>query len=232
MTTARETLIHEHLQRLWACRRCPTVAGTPVTGPAPGSRILLVGQAPGPKEENERRPFAYTAGRRLFEWFARLGVDEAAFRERIWITSSIRCFPGRQTTGTGDRPPFPEEIERCSAWLDEEIGLLQPRLVVAVGGIGASLFVTGGTLTELVGPVHRGERAGRTLDVVVLPHPSGRSTWLNREENRERLDRALQSIASHREFVRTFTTPDRRPPEERSPRVTRPRNRRSPPTDD
>lgn len=204
MTTQRELLIHEHLQRLWACRRCPTVAGTPVTGPSPRSRILLVGQAPGPREENERRPFAWTAGRRLFDWFRQLGVDEERFREHVWIASSIRCFPGRQTSGSGDRPPLPDEVVRCSEWLDEEIELLRPRLVLAVGGIAASLFLPAGTLTELVGPLRKGTRNGRKLDVVVLPHPSGRSTWLNREENRRRLEDALRAIANHPEFRRTF----------------------------
>ncbi len=55
-----------HLDRLFACRACPNVAGLPVTGFVHDARVMLVGQAPGPREADERRPFAWTAGKRLF----------------------------------------------------------------------------------------------------------------------------------------------------------------------
>ncbi len=51
-----------HLDALFSCRRCPNVLGQPVTGYVPDARVMLVGQAPGPREMDERRPFAYTAG--------------------------------------------------------------------------------------------------------------------------------------------------------------------------
>src|SRR5437667_880475 len=86
---------NEHLSLLFACRACPNVMGQPVTGAVAGARVMLVGQAPGPHEREERKPFAYTAGRRLFAWFDALGVDEATFRSRVHIAAVIRCFPGR-----------------------------------------------------------------------------------------------------------------------------------------
>ena len=186
----------DHLEILFSCRACPTVAGLPVSGPARGAKVMLIGQAPGPHEEESRRPFAYTAGRRLFGWFDSIGVNEASFRKRVYIAAAIRCFPGRAAAG-GDRVPYPDEIERCGAHLDREIRLLRPELVLVTGSLASSIILGTSVLTDLVGKAHRAERAGRAFDVVALPHPSGRSTWLNKEENRRLLDASLQLIRLH-----------------------------------
>jgi uracil-DNA glycosylase len=182
------------------------VEGTPVSGPVRGARVLLVGQAPGPREQESRRPFAYTAGKRLFEWFASIGVDEALFRERVYIAAVARCFPGRAPAG-GDRPPSKAEIANCAEHLDRELRLLAPELVIAVGGMAAKEVAGSGELATMVGQVRRCERAGVSFDAVVLPHPSGRSTWLNVAENRGKLERAMRAIAGHRAFRVTFGDP-------------------------
>lgn len=189
--------LDDHLTLLFACRACPNVVGEPVTGAVANTRVMLVGQAPGPHEREERKPFAYTAGRRLFSWFAELGVDEATFRKRVYIAAVIRCFPGRDAKSGGDRVPDELEIATCSAHLDRELALLVPRLVIAVGTL-ASMQLTGiAQLKDAVGVRHRVKRAGRTFDVVVLPHPSGRSTWLNKPENAALLQQSLRLIAEH-----------------------------------
>ena len=116
----------EHLKTLYACRLCPNVFGAPVTGAVAGAKLMLVGQAPGPHEVEDRRPFAYTAGKRLFGWFERFGVDESQFRSRVHMCAVIRCFPGRDPKSGGDRVPNAEEIANCAAHLDREIQLLVP----------------------------------------------------------------------------------------------------------
>lgn len=189
-----------HLQLLYACRACPNVVGEPVTGAVRGARVMLVGQAPGPHEREERKPFAYTAGRRLFAWFASLGVDEETFRHRVYIAAVIRCFPGRDVKSGGDRVPDTEEIARCGAHLDRELALLRPKLVIAVGTLASAQLTGIAQLKDAVGVLHRVTRAGRTFDVVVLPHPSGRSTWLNKRENAALLERSLELIAEHPMF--------------------------------
>jgi uracil-DNA glycosylase len=170
---------------------------------------MLVGQAPGPREMEQRRPFAFTAGRRLFAWFERLGVSEQDFRERVHMCAVIRCFPGRDPKAGGDRVPSPEEIANCAAHLDREIALLAPRLVIAVGTLAAHAFVANSQLKGVVHRVHRVTRAGRTFDVVVLPHPSGRSTWTNKPENAALLARSLELIGAHAAWRKTFSS--RRP---------------------
>jgi len=193
-----------HLRRLFACRDCSSVEGRPVTGAVPGAKIMLVGQAPGPREEDAGRPFAWTAGRRLFEWVERLGVSEEEFRARVHICAVARCFPGRDPKGGGDRLPSNEEITNCAKHLDREIELLSPLLVIIVGTLAAARFIGNSSLVDVVGRLHQTAREGRKFDAAVLPHPSGRSTWLNSENNRALLGRSLDLIAGHEAFRATF----------------------------
>lgn len=188
-----------HLEALYACRACPNVLGEPVTGAVPGARVMLVGQAPGPREMDQRRPFAYTAGKRLFSWFQQhLGIDEATFRSTVHVGAVIRCFPGRDPKAGGDRVPDATEIANCAPHLDRELRLLRPELVIAVGTLAAKQLVGISELKEAVGRVHRVTRAGHTFDVVVLPHPSGRSTWLNKPEHAALFEKSMRLIAGYR----------------------------------
>jgi uracil-DNA glycosylase len=205
MVTAKQQEFARHVERLLACRACPNVFGEPVTGAVAGARVMLVGQAPGPHEVEDRRPFAYTAGKRLFGWFADpLGVSEEEFRRRVHICAVIRCFPGRDPKNGGDRVPAPDEIARCGEHLDREIRVLGPKLVIAVGTLASQELVGISQLKDAVGRIHRASRAGRSFEVVVLPHPSGRSTWLNKPENAKLLRRSIKLIGVHAAFVKTF----------------------------
>jgi uracil-DNA glycosylase len=183
----------EHLDALFACRACPNVFGQPVTGFVENARVMLVGQAPGPREMDERRPFAYTAGKRLFSWFAPF-LSEEQFRARVYIGAVIRCFPGRDPKAGGDRVPDAVEIANCARHLDREIALLRPSLVIAVGTLASKQLLGIAELKDAVGRVHRTSRAGHEFDVIVLPHPSGRSTWTNKPENAALLEKSLRLI--------------------------------------
>lgn len=184
-----------HLETLFACRACPNVMGQPVTGAVPGARVMLVGQAPGPREQDAGRPFAYTAGTRLFQWLEQYaGISESEFRRRVHIAAVIRCFPGRDPKAGGDRVPDVFEIANCAVHLDREIALLQPEVVIAVGTLASKQLLGVSELAAVVGRVHRASRAGHEFDVIVLPHPSGRSTWTNKPGNRELLEKSLKLI--------------------------------------
>ena len=192
-----------HCETLFSCRTCPNVIGTPVTGAVRGAKVLLVGQAPGPKEVVEKRPFAYTAGKKLFQWFVSLGVSEEEFRERVYIAAVIRCFPGKDPSG-GDRVPSPPEIAACGAHLDAELQLLKPKLVIAVGTLAAQQLIGESQLKNVVGRIHRAARAGVPFEAIVLPHPSGRSTWLNKAENAALLAESLKLLSAHPAWRATF----------------------------
>jgi uracil-DNA glycosylase len=166
--------------------------------------MLLVGQAPGPREVVARVPFAYTAGQRLFAWFARLGVTEEDFRARVRMVAVIRCFPGRAPKG-GDRPPSPKEIATCAPHLERELDILQPSTVIAVGKNAIEWFLgKSAPLETRIGQSFPVERQGLSLDVVPLPHPSGRSTWLVKPENQRLLERALEVLRESTGWRETF----------------------------
>jgi uracil-DNA glycosylase len=191
-----------------ACSACPKMIGPVVHGPPIVSRVMLVGQAPGPREGSFGRPFAWTAGKTLFRWFEEtLGASEELFRERVYIAAVARCFPGK-ANGGGDRKPDNEEIARCRTFLEREVAILEPELVLAVGqlAIGEVLgeSARGKKLDALVGRTVRTRWHGRELDVVALPHPSGASPWHKMEPGKTLLKKALAAIARHPETKRTF----------------------------
>ncbi len=173
------------------CRACAEAGypleSLPVFEGRAGQRAMIVGQAPGELEGNERRPWRGRAGRTLRRW---LELDEETFYATFYCASVTRCYPGKSASGRGDRPAAREEIELCRFWREWEFRLLRPRLVVPVGGLAAR---------RLLGLTRVGEYVGRTYRLgeavaVPLPHPSGASGWLNEHANRDRLERAVELV--------------------------------------
>jgi uracil-DNA glycosylase len=196
VTRAMQTALLAHQDVLAHCRRCPRMQSTPVIGNPALSKVLLVGQAPGPKEPAIGKPFAWTAGKQLFKWFGGIGLDEEAIRGRVYMAAVCRCFPGKRPTG-GDRVPDPDEVANCSSWLDAEFAILRPRLVIAVGKLAIAQFMPVDKLDGVVGKLHRGKRNRLAFDLAPLPHPSGASTWQHTEPGKTLLREALALIAAH-----------------------------------
>lgn len=152
---------------------------------------MLIGQAPGQVEVIARKPFAGRAGRVLFQWMERAGLDEATFRRHVYITSVTKCFPGKsRLAGGGDRRPSPVELRLCRPWLDRQLVLIRPSLILLVGKMAIDLYLPGRPLEDLVGRLFEYESHA----LLPLPHPSGMSRWLNAPENQERLSRALNLL--------------------------------------
>jgi uracil-DNA glycosylase len=197
-TTRRE--LEAHVAALLACDRCPRMHKPVVSGGAVVSNVLLVGQAPGVKEPVLGRPFAWTAGRTMFGWFEKYcGIDEAAFRAKVYMAAVCRCFPGKNSAGS-DRVPDGAEIENCAHWLEREIEILRPELVIPVGKLAIRQFVGFEKLTEVIGGSFRVRRGGCEFDLIPLPHPSGASPWHRMEPGRTLLEGALKKIAAHGAF--------------------------------
>lgn len=194
-----------HHRKLAACSVCPNMIGPVVHGPPVLSSILLVGQAPGPHEASIGRPFAWTAGKTLFRWFEEaLGISEEQFRHGVYMAAVARCFPGK-AKGGGDRKPDPQEIERCRPFLEREVAILRPRLIVPVGTLAIEQVLGHkGPLSEIVGAARRARYHGVEADVICLPHPSGASTWHKTEPGVGLLAKALRLLARHPEVKRTF----------------------------
>lgn len=192
--------LDDHRAVLAGCRRCAAElppGALPVLAEARAPRAMLVGQAPGPTEATIRRPFQGRAGRTLFRWFAQAGLTEAAAREFFYIAAVTRCYPGPHPAGRGDRVPTPGERARCAPWLEAELGLVRPPLVVTLGRLAVDRFLPPAPLAALVGTVRAVTVAGRATAVLPLPHPSGASGWLNAPAHRRLLDDALVLLADH-----------------------------------
>jgi uracil-DNA glycosylase family 4 len=188
-----------------ACVRCVAAGhlqrAHPVFSGRAGQRIFLVGQAPGPVEDDVTRPFAGRAGAELMRWFARAGfAGEGEVRERVFMTSMTTCFPGRLPGNTGDRRPGAREVALCSGWLDAYLELLQPALIMCIGTLAHSRFLPGRRLETIVGAawstsgeVVVGMPAAPPV-LLPLPHPSGQSRWLNDPHHARLLDGALARL--------------------------------------
>ena len=186
-----------HVATLRGCTLCPKMHRPAVSGGAVVSRVISVGQAPGTKEPVLGRPFAWTAGKTLFGWFHRAcGMSEAEFRATIYMAAVCRCFPGKNTAG-GDRVPDAGEIVRCARWLDAEIALLRPALVIPIGKLAIQQFVAFDKLTDVIGKKLPVTQGGHAFEIVPLPHPSGASPWHRMEPGKTLLDQALRLIVSH-----------------------------------
>ena len=173
------------------CRACAEAGfpleSRPVFEGRTGQSAYMLGQAPGPVEGVELRPWRGRAGRTLRRW---LELDEDAFYATFYCASVTRCDPGRAPSGRGDRTPTPTEQGLCELWRDWELSLIRPKLVVTVGGLALRRLLGLATLTAAIGETF--EHRGAT--VVPLPHPSGASGWLNDPANRARLDVALSTL--------------------------------------
>lgn len=197
MSAAVVRRLRVHREEAAACRRCETVVGPAVIGPPVASRIYALGQAPGPHEAGKGRPFAHTAGRTLFKWTETIGVDEARYRERVYMAAVARCFPGRGS-GKGDRLPSAAEIERCRPFVAREIAILRPELVIPIGRLAiAEVLGPFERLEDVVGTAQRARFHGAEVDVIPLPHPSGLSAWPKIEPGKTLLARALAQLAEH-----------------------------------
>jgi uracil-DNA glycosylase len=195
--TAKQLALNRHIARLLRCRRCPRMKSTPVSGGAVMSEVMIIGQAPGPREPTLKRPFAHTAGQTLFRWFEQFcGMNESDVRSKIYFAAVCRCFPGKAPGGT-DRVPAPDEIRNCAPWMNEEIEILRPCLIIPVGRLAITQFIDYDKLNEVIGRNFRGRAAGHDFDLIPLPHPSGASPWHKIPPGKQLLEKAMRKIARH-----------------------------------
>jgi uracil-DNA glycosylase len=209
------------------CRRCVDAGfrvtpGAVFTGNAK-SRVIIIGQAPGITEVAAKRPFNAGSGRRLFSWLSDAGWEETEFRKMHYMTAVTKCYPGKNSSGRGDRVPSKSEQSLCRPYLEQEIALIQPALIIPVGGLAIKLFFSSRLrLNEIIGSgsyiaeelldnraivnlapnsiVHDFNanlpHSGRWF--VPLPHPSGASLWPNQPENQELISRAIKILGQIR----------------------------------
>jgi len=195
--TNTDQSIINHQAELKACSRCPKMIQPVITGTPVASSIMIIGQAPGIREGDIGRPFGWTAGKTLFKWFSSIGMDEAQFREQVYMAAVCRCFPGKNPKGSGDRVPDKQEIANCKYWLKNEYQLLQPKLIIPVGKLAIAQYLSAKKLVDAVGQQFVIDTPELQADCIPLPHPSGLLTWFNMEPGKTLLQDALALIENH-----------------------------------
>ena len=186
--------IIKHQKALLKCNMCGDMIGDPIVGNPIKSEIILIGQAPGIKEGDLKKPFAWTAGKNMFKWFSSIGLNEEKFRNNIYMSAVCRCYPGKNLSGSGDRVPSEVEIKNCSKWLNYEISTLKPKLIIPVGKLAISQFIEFIKLNDVVGKKIVYKKGNNKIDIVALPHPSGLSTWYKKDPGKTLLKDALKII--------------------------------------
>ncbi|MGH8193186.1 MAG: uracil-DNA glycosylase [Woeseiaceae bacterium] len=147
-----------------ACTRCPLHKGRTQTVFGVGNRAaewMVIGEAPGAEEDRRGEPFVGRAGHLLDEMLRAVGLD----RDSVFIANILKCRP------PNNRDPVVEEAGACRGYLDRQIALLRPKLILAVGRIAAQqLLATDAPLGRLRGQVHVLENS--EIPVIVTYHPA------------------------------------------------------------
>ncbi len=133
-------------EEIMTCTKCVLHRNrkNPVPGEGPiDAEVMVVGEAPGRREDELGRPFVGMAGKLLDSLLEKAGLR----REQVYITNVVKCRP------PGNRDPRPEEINACIPYLIKQIRIIRPRVIIAVGRIAAS------TLFKLAGLKWRGMKA-------------------------------------------------------------------------
>jgi uracil-DNA glycosylase len=190
-------------EEMLECRRCLD-AGYEIypravfSGVLP-AQMMSIGQAPGITEQEVGRPFNAGSGKRLFQWLTEAGIDEEWFRKTQYMTSVTKCYPGRHVSGSGDRVPTKPEQALCRPFLDKEIQLVNPQVIIPIGRLAIELFFPKKKkLTDIIGSEIQIDHRW----IIPLPHPSGASRWPQVSANKVLIQKAIRLIEGH--FVRLF----------------------------
>lgn len=200
--------------RVRSCRLCQEHGYIPLAHPITEGRahdrILLIGQAPGRVSIERNRPFSGPAGRILDGWLARAGFPVGTLHQRVYLSSLTKCDSGKNPRGGGDRAPSPAEIALCRPFLQDELAVLRPAVILLLGGLAITHFLGKRRLEEVVGrsfssaevvwqPLWPGHQQAHLLP---LPHSSGVSRWLNEPAHQRLLDAALAELSRWRVELR------------------------------
>ncbi len=144
------------------CKLCATRTHT-VFGVGPQTApLLVVGEGPGADEDAQGEPFVGRAGKLLDEMLRSIGRSR---RDNVFIANVVKCRP------PGNRDPEAEEVEACRPYLDQQIALLRPQLIVALGRVAAQrLLSTDAPLSKLRGPMYH--YGAQQTPVFVTYHPA------------------------------------------------------------
>ncbi len=173
------------------CKLCTTRAQTVFASGDPRARLMVIGEGPGAEEDRQGLPFVGAAGELLNKILAAIGLA----RDQVYVANIVKCRP------PGNRDPEADEVRACRGYLEQQIDLVQPEVLVVLGRVAAQVLLgTDASLSRLRGDWH----AIRGIPVRVTYHPAAllrnsawkRPTWEDMQLVRDRLQAAPVSRPS------------------------------------
>ena len=163
------------------CRECEELARTrnkvvPGEGPE-NSQIVFIGEAPGFHEDQQGRPFVGQAGQFLEQLLGSIGLK----RDDVYICNVIKCRP------PGNRDPLPMEIKNCQKWLDRQVELLAPKMIVTLGRYSLAKYFPGETISK----VHGKARKENNVIYFAMYHPAAA---LHQQSLRQTIESDIRKI--------------------------------------
>jgi DNA polymerase len=151
-----------------ACGLCKTRTNTVFGVGHRQAQWMLIGEAPGAEEDARGEPFVGQAGKLLDNMLAAVGQSRAGdAAQAVYIANVLKCRP------PGNRNPEPDEVALCQPYLQRQVALVQPRVIVVMGRFAAqALLGTDATIASLRGRVHEVRIEGRAIPVIVTYHPA------------------------------------------------------------
>ena len=168
-TSDKAALLAPIQARVAVCVRCPHLAATrtqTVFGVGnPDAELMFIGEAPGADEDARGEPFVGRAGQLLTKIIETMGFSRAD----VYIANVLKCRPDMPRGSSGNRPPTPVEMQTCLPYLAEQIGIVQPKVLVALGATAVEgLLGTRGTMREMRGKWH----SHQETPLMITYHPS------------------------------------------------------------
>jgi uracil-DNA glycosylase family 4 len=151
----------EVYRQIASCQDCELAKHRNKVVPGEGPEdadLLFIGEAPGWNEDQQGRPFVGAAGGFLDQLLASIGLR----REQVYIANVIKCRPPQ------NRDPLPAEIQACSKWLDHQVEIIQPRVIVTLGRYSLAKYFPG----ESIGKIHGKPRKQNDIIYYPMYHPA------------------------------------------------------------
>ena len=140
--------LSELYQEIALCRQCEIAKSRTKVVPGEGvesADIMFIGEAPGWHEDQQGRPFVGPAGQYLDKLLASINLK----REQVYIANVIKCRP------PGNREPLPGEISNCRKWLERQIGIINPKMIVTLGRYSMAMFFPGKSISKIHGTAQK-----------------------------------------------------------------------------
>ena len=190
---ARERTLAALHRQIRACTRCPLwhtrLNAVPGAGPADAA-VMIVGEAPGRQEDAQGQPFVGAAGRVLVDLLTEAGLR----REEVYITNVVKSHPTDRKGGS-NRAPRRDEVAACLPWLQQQLSIIRPRLIVTLGTHALRAFLPGKKITQVHGRPFQHDG----LTVLPLYHPAVALYGVRKEILRRDMQEVRQVLAAARE---------------------------------